>query len=161
MLRTLVNVDPRNEFRAMEDVLEKLFGHPSRPVPGTSTLPVDITEKDGALLIKAAVPGIAPNDLEISIENSVLSISGETKSESQSENEKIYRREVSYGAFSRSIRLPERLNFDQVSADFNHGMLTVTIPRIPEEKPLVVRVPVRHVNSQPSHEDPAVESAQS
>lgn len=155
MLRTLVNVDPVNELRSVEEMFERFFGQPTRPVPAASTLPVDITEKDGNLVIRAAVPGIDPKDLEITIESNVLSIRGETKTENQSENEKIYRREVSYGTFSRSIRLPEKLDLEKVSADFNHGMVTITMPRLPEVKPQVRKVEVKNLGA--SNEQPSIE----
>jgi HSP20 family protein len=143
MLRTLVNVNPVNELRNVEQFFDTLFGSPSRPVAGVSTLPVDITERDGNLLIKAAVPGINPEALEITVENNVLTINGETRQENQSENDKVYLREVSYGAFKRSIRLPEKLDLDQIGAEFEHGVVTVTIPTKPEAKPQTLRVPVR------------------
>src|SRR5579859_4127584 len=98
MLRTIGNVDPVNEIRTMEEWFDRFFGSPSRPVPQLATLPVDILERDGTLLVKAAVPGIDPNDLDVTIENNVLTIRGETKQDEKSENDKVYRREVSYGA---------------------------------------------------------------
>jgi HSP20 family protein len=142
MLRTLVNVNPVNELRNMEQFFDTLFGTPSRPVPGVSTLPVDITEKNGALFIKAAVPGVDPFALEITVENNVLTIGGETPQGDQSEN-KIYLREVAYGPFKRSIRLHEKLDLEQISAEFDHGMVTISIPSKPEAKPQTVRVPIR------------------
>jgi HSP20 family protein len=145
MLKTLVNLDPIHEFKSVEDMFERLFGQPTRPVPNTATLPIDITERNENLLIRAAVPGVDPSALEITIENNVLSIRGETKNEANTENEKVYRREVSYGAFNRSIRLPEKLDLDAISAEFNHGMVTITIPRQPEVKPEVRRVEVKNL----------------
>ncbi len=143
MLRTLVNVDPNNEFRSIEELFDRFFGQPSRPVPGPTTLPVDILERDGAVLVKAAVPGVDPNELEVTVENNVLSIRGETRQDTNSENDKVYRREVSYGAFSRSIRLPDKLDLSAVTADFQHGVVTISIPRLPEAKLQSLKVPVR------------------
>src|SRR5438105_5066231 len=115
MLSRIMNVDPLQEMRSVEDTFNRLFAY---PVSGSydrnlqvATLPVDIYEKDNQLIVRAAVPGVAPEDLDVSIENNILTIRGETKShfETGQENAKVYRREVSYGAFSRSIRLPEKL----------------------------------------------------
>jgi HSP20 family protein len=156
MLRTIVNVDPNREFRAIEDMFERMFGQPSRPVSGAATLPIDIIERDGALLVKAAVPGVDPANLDVTIENNVLSIRGESAQEQAGENDKIYRREVAYGAFSRSIRLPENLDFEAVSADFSHGMVTVTLPRLPEAKPKALKVEVKTSGeAKPALEQPA------
>ena len=73
----------------------------------------------------------------------MLTIRGETRHEAQSEDEKVYRRELSYGKFARSIRLPEGLNVDAAEADFKNGVVTVSIPRLPEEKPKTLQVNVR------------------
>jgi HSP20 family protein len=100
-----------------------------------ATLPVDIFEKDNNLVVRAAVPGIEPKDLDVSIEQNILTIRGETRShfETDEKDTKVYRREVSYGAFSRSIRLPETLSFDKADAEFKNGFVTITIPK-PEQQ---------------------------
>jgi HSP20 family protein len=143
MLRTLVNVTPANEIRNFEQFFDQLFGSPSRPVQNVSTLPVDITERDGSLIVRAAVPGVNPEALEITVENNILTISGETRLEESTEGEKVYVREVTYGSFKRSIRLPDKLDLEQINAEFDHGMVTITIPTKPEAKPQVLRVPVK------------------
>jgi HSP20 family protein len=138
-----VNLNPTNEFRAMEEVFESLFGAPNRHAPVASSLPVDITENGGSLFVKAAVPGVEPNELNVSIEKNVLTIRGETRHESAGENEKVYRREVGYGAFARSIRLPEGLDLNGVDAEFKNGVVTISIPRLPEEQPKSIKINVR------------------
>lgn len=142
-MRTLVNLNPAAEFRAFDELFERLVGTPHRPVAGVTSLPIDITEKEGKLLVRAAVPGVEPNELDIQIEKNVLTIRGEARAESTSEDEKVYRREVSYGAFARSIRLPEGLNLDSANADFKNGIVTISIERLPEEKPKSLKVNVR------------------
>jgi HSP20 family protein len=144
MLRTLVNMNPTTEARAFEDMFDRLFGAPIRPAANPSgTLPLDIYERDGKLTFKASVPGIDPKDLEIQIENGVLTIRGETRHEEEQKDEKIYRREVSYGSFSRSVRLPENLNLEEVDAEFKNGLVTISVPRLPEEKPKALKIAVR------------------
>jgi len=153
MIRTLVNMNPTSEARTFEEIFEQLFGSPARAsAPATTTLPIDIYEREGNLVVRASVPGIDPNDLEIQIENNVLTIRGETRHEEESKEDKVYRREVSYGAFSRSVRLPENLNVEAVSAEFKNGMVNITLPRIPEEKPKAFRVPVKTVEPQATPE---------
>lgn len=144
MLRTLVNMNPTPESRAFEDIFERLFASPVRQATAqTGTLPMDIYEHEGNLSIRAAVPGIDPKDLEIQIENNVLTIRGETRHEEQSKEDKVYRREVSFGSFSRAVRLPEGLNLESVDAEFKNGLVTITLPRLPEEKPKALKVSVR------------------
>lgn len=143
MLRTLVNVNPAREAQAFEELFDRMFGVPTRPTSGSTTLPVDITERENKLFVKAAVPGVEPEQLEVSIENNVLTVRGETRAEAASDDEKVYRREVSYGSFARSIRLPEGLDLENVDAEFKNGMVTITLPRLPEEKPKALKVNVR------------------
>lgn len=154
-MRTLVNLHPVNEFRAFDEMFERLFGGPTASAPVVSTLPIDITERENVLLVRAAVPGIAPEELEIQVENNVLTIRGETKVDNAQENDRIYRREISYGSFSRSLRLPENLNLNEVTADFKNGMVTVSIPRVVEEKPQPRRIPVRVSEPQTAPEENA------
>ena len=151
MLRTLVNLNPANEFRTIEELFDGLFGTPSRPTPAATTLPIDITENEGTLFVRAAVPGIEPEALDVNIEKNILTIRGETKHESSGENEKVYRREVSYGAFSRSVRLPDGLNLEAVDAEFKNGFVTIKLPRIPEEKPKALKINVRPAESTPDN----------
>lgn len=125
-------------------IFDRLIGSPYRPTaPAVSSLPIDITEHDGKLFVRAAVPGVEPGQLDIQIEKNVLTIRGESRQETENKEEKVYRREVSYGAFARSIRLPEGLNLETVEADFKNGIVTVTLPRLPEEKPKTLKVNVR------------------
>jgi len=153
MLRTLVNLNPTTEARAIEDMFDRLFGSPIRQT-GTpaGTLPLDVFERDGKLMLRASVPGIDPKDLEIQIENNVLTIRGETQKEEESNEDKVYRREVSYGSFSRSVRLPEGLNLEAVEAEFKNGLVTISLPRLPEEKPKTVKIAVRSAETQPTIE---------
>jgi len=128
----------------MEEMFEHLFGSSEKPT-GTpvSTLPIDITESEGNLVIRAAVPGIEPGELDIQIEKNVLTIKGKTTHQNESNDQKVYRREVSYGAFARSVRLPDGLNLDATDAQFKNGVVTITLPRVPEEKPKSIKVSVQ------------------
>jgi HSP20 family protein len=151
MLRTLVNVDPLADIRAMDEMLDRMFGTPHRTGPSQPTnnavsgalLPVDVLEKDNRFIVRAAAPGVKPEDLDIQIENNVLTIRGELKQEHEEQDVKVYRREYSYGTFSRSIRLPDNVNLEGVEAQFEHGFVTITIPRVEEPKPKALKVPVR------------------
>jgi HSP20 family protein len=135
----------------MEELFDRLVGAPIRPShPTVASLPLDITEHSGKLFVRAAVPGVEPGDLDIQIEKNVLTIRGESRHESENTDAKVYRREVSYGAFARSIRLPEGLNLESVDAEFKNGIVTVTLPRLPEEKPKSLKVNVRNSETIPT-----------
>lgn len=141
-------------FRSLEDTrhFDELFGRLLGVTPSQTnstnflSIPLDVIEDEGKVTIKAAVPGINPDELEITIENNVLTIKGEHKSEEVSENAKVFRRENTYGSFSRSIRLSPQLNQEAVSASFKNGFVTISIPKVEEEKPKAVRIPVQTEN---------------
>ena len=141
MTRTVVSANPWNDVRSMEEIFEKLLSNP-RGQATTQTLPIDVTERDGALIIKAAVPGVGAEELQIQVEQNVLSIRGEFKSET-SENEKVYRREIGYGPFVRSLRIPEGFDLEKVDAVFSNGVVTISIPKSEEQKPKTIQVNVR------------------
>lgn len=141
-MKTLLTWHPSNDLKTFDDVFERLLGSP-RPSTNASVLPIDLFEQDGKLVVKAAVPGVSPEELDVQIEKNVLTIRGEHKSEAATEDTKIYRREVAYGAFSRSIRLPENLQVDNVDATFSNGIVTISIPKAEEPKPATIKVNVR------------------
>ncbi len=150
MIRSLVNVTPAEEIRQMEEMFDRLFGAPVRVNPSVGPLALDVMESNGNFILKAAVPGIPPEELEISIENRVLTIRGEHKQETPEEDVRLYRRELVYGSFARSIRLPQNLDLEKVDATFTHGVVTITIPKLEEVKPAALRVPVRMAEAGPT-----------
>lgn len=156
-MKTLVHVNPLAEFRSMDDMFDRLFGRPLATAPNVTTLPVDVYEADGKFTIKASVPGVDPANLDVQIENNILTIRGEVKSDYENSDAKVYRREVSYGSFARSLRLPENLNLDEVNAEFANGFVTIAIPRQVEEKPKALKVTVRNV-TEPSSDPQIVPS---
>jgi HSP20 family protein len=90
---------------------------------------VDIVERDNAYLVKAEVPGLAPENIDVQVENDVLTVRGERKYENEEEQAGYRRVERSYGSFARSFVLPKGTNPDTVEAQVENGVLTVTIPK--------------------------------
>ncbi len=101
---------------------------------------VDIVEKENAYLVKAEVPGLAPNDIDVQVENDVLTVRGERKTENQEERGGYRRVERSYGSFARSFTLPKGTQVDAIEAQVEHGVLTVTIPKVAAPTPRKVEV---------------------
>jgi HSP20 family protein len=91
---------------------------------------VDVVERENAYLLKAEVPGLAPEDIDLQVENNVLSLRGERKYENEEEHAGYRRVERSYGTFVRSFVLPEGTDVDAVEAKVENGILTVTIPKV-------------------------------
>lgn len=98
---------------------------------------VNIVEHEGHFDLRLLAPGYAKEDLKLQVENDILTISAEKKSDELTGNERFTRREFALQAFSRSFRLPEKVNSDALQAAYVNGVLTVTIPKAEEAKPKV------------------------
>src|SRR5579863_5048461 len=135
-------LDPFVGLRAFEDKINRMFAEPNgRPwVP-----PVDIVENENELVVKADVPDVKFEDIDVKMENGTLTLRGERKFEKQStEKGGWHRIERSYGTFERSFTLPETVDAEQVKADYQNGTLTVTLPKKEIAKPRQVKVQVNH-----------------
>jgi HSP20 family protein len=98
---------------------------------------------DGNLVIKAEVPGVKPDELEITVKDNVLSIAGEIRSEEEVKRENYIRRERGYGSFCRSVVLPVEAKGDKAEATFEDGLLSVSIPLAEEAKSESIKVEVK------------------
>ena len=103
---------------------------------------VDITEDDKEYVINAELPGVKKEDVKVSIENGVLSISGERKTEKEEKGKKYHRVEQTYGTFMRSFTLPEGSSGEKISAEFRDGILKVRLPKGEEAKAKAVEIKV-------------------
>ena len=103
---------------------------------------VDIYETEHELVVKADLPDIDPKDLDIRVENNILTIQGERKFEKQVNEDKYLRVERSYGSFARSFTLANTVNADAIKAEYQNGVLTLTIPKREEAKPKQIKVNV-------------------
>jgi len=103
---------------------------------------VDINENEHELVVKADLPGVDPKDLDIRVENNILTIRGERKFEKKSEEANYLRVERAYGAFSRSFSLANTVNPEGIKADYQNGVLTLTVPKREEAKPKQIKVNV-------------------
>jgi HSP20 family protein len=103
---------------------------------------MDMFEAKNEFIVKAEVPGIEPKDIQIVLQDQVLTIRGEKREEKEEKAEKYYRSERAHGLFERSVRLPSPVLKDKVHATFKHGLLTVTMTKAPGEKGLQIPVKV-------------------
>jgi HSP20 family protein len=104
--------------------------------------PVDIFEGPEAIRLVAEVPGVSPNDVKISLENNVLTIRGTKQQVAEERAERVYRYERTYGAFERSFTLPTTVDAGGIKASYEHGVLTVTLPKVEKAKPRQIEVQV-------------------
>ena len=116
----------------MDRLWETALANPWRPFRAYAKEPVypvmDVYEKDGALSIHAELPGLSDKDVEITVDGNVLTITGEKTDESEVEEKNFYRRERSYGRFTRRIALPDGAQKDKIEANFKDGVLKVKVP---------------------------------
>jgi HSP20 family protein len=145
-MRSLVRWDPFVDVRGLSRRMDRLFGDFMRDPhvvlwePAELGFALDVYENDDALVVKAALPGVRPDEVDISVTGDVLTIKGETKSEEETKDDNYHRRELRYGAFSRSIALPTRVNHEKAEATFENGILTITLPKAEEVKPKSIKI---------------------
>ena len=126
-------------LRAFEDSMNRLFAEPN----GRPWIPaVDILENENELVVKADLPDIKFEDMDVHIENGTLTLRGERKFEKQGEKGGYHRVERGYGTFERSFTLPETVDSEHVKADYKNGVLTVTLPKKEIAKPRQVKVEI-------------------
>jgi HSP20 family protein len=121
-------------------LLNDFFGRDIAHFLGSDDLPspsprVNIVEREGDFKLDLVAPGHAKEDLKLNVEDDTLTISADTKSEDLKENERFTRREFSRAQFKRSFRLPETANTEGITAEYQHGVLTVVIPKTEVSKP--------------------------
>jgi HSP20 family protein len=148
-MANLARWDPFQDLLAIQDEMNQLFGQATgqggRTTGGEAGTrawapALDIAERNDAYVVTVEVPGIKPEQLDITIENGALTISGERRFETETKEEQYHRIERRYGAFRRSITLPDRVKADAVEASFEDGLLQVVVPKAEEAKPKRIEV---------------------
>jgi HSP20 family protein len=146
----LVRWEPVRELNTLQSEVNRLFNTLfDAPVPGNSGgsisrwIPaMDLVESDEEFVLRADLPGLSEQDVNVELDNNVLTISGERKSEHEEHREGYYRVERASGTFSRSLTLPEGVNPEGIKAGFDRGVLEVRIPKPEERKPRKVAISV-------------------
>ncbi len=145
----LIRWEPVREIQTMQNEMNRLFNtFFDAPSPGNGGQAVarrwipamDVVETDDSFVLRADLPGMSEQDVNIELEDNVLTISGERKAEHERNGEGYYRVERAWGAFSRSLTLPEGVEADAVKASFDTGVLEVRIPKPEQQKPRKVQI---------------------
>ena len=144
-MSNLMRWDPFDDMRGLRQRMDRLFGDFFSPrvltwEPAELGFALDVYETDDALVVKGALPGVRPEEVDISVTGDVLTIKGETKSEEETKDGNYHRRELRYGSFARSVPLPTRVNHEKAEATFENGILTVTLPKAEEVKPKSIKI---------------------
>ena len=137
---SITHTDPLANLRMFEDAFSRLLSEPRTGRPWSPA--VDIFETENALTLKADVPDVSLEDIEVKVENQTLTIKGERKFEQEHNTKGYHRIERSYGTFVRSFALPETVDTEKVAAEYKNGVLTVQMPKKAESKPKQVKANV-------------------
>jgi len=139
---SLIKWDPFRELNALsEGVGGFMRANWDRALSTTARNPsVDIFENDNEVVIKAELPGMDAKNIEVSLENNVLTLKGERRFEKGAKDENYHRVEREYGVFSRSFSLPAAINGDKVTAEYKDGILKVLLPKKEEIKPKPIKI---------------------
>ena len=144
-MSNLTRWEPVREMMTLREAMDRLFDDAfTRPVNlrdgGWSAPAIDMYQTDDEVVIKAALPGFKADEVQINVTGDVLVLRGETKHEEEQKDRAWHIREQRWGSFERSIALPTDVRADKANADFENGILTVTLPKAEEVKPKTITV---------------------
>jgi HSP20 family protein len=145
----IVRWEPLRELASIQNEMNRLFGTAFEgPAPANGAtlrrwMPaMDLIETDDQFVLRADLPGLAEEDVNLEVEDNVLTVSGERKAEHETTKEGYHRVERAFGAFSRSLTLPEGVDAEAVSARFDRGVLEIRIPKPEQRKPRKISIGV-------------------
>ncbi len=148
-MTVLTRWEPIRELASLQERMNRLFSDSFSPVTSQESLsagsfvpPVDVYEDEQGIRLKMEVPGIDEKDIDIRMENNLLTVRGERKLESETKEENYHRIERRYGSFTRSFTLPNTVNPDEVKAGYSKGVLTINLGKRAEARPKQIKVDV-------------------
>jgi HSP20 family protein len=146
-MTNMVRWDPFSEFGSLRRAMDRVFDDfsPARTWRTNGevselTFPIDLYETGDSVVVKAVLPGINADEVDISVQGDALTIKGETKHQEEAKDGGWYRREIRYGAFSRTIPLPVRVDYNKADAHCKDGILTVKLPKAEEAIAKTIKV---------------------
>ncbi len=154
-MSSMMRWQPSRDIVSLRDMMDRLFEDAfvtprGMIMPfGGSELAVDMYETNDNVVVKTALPGVNPDDVDVTITGDTLTIKGESKEETENKEENYLRRERHYGSFSRSVTLPSGLQTDKTEASFDNGMLTLKIPKSEQVKPKSIKVQAKGQSQSP------------
>ena len=143
-MSNLIRWEPAREMMTLREAMDRLFDDAfTRPLSlrdAWSVPAIDMYQTDDEIVVKAALPGIKPDEVQINVTGEVLTLKGETKQENETKEKAYHIREQRWGTFERSIVLPTEVVADKAKADFENGVLTITLPKAEEVKPKTISI---------------------
>jgi HSP20 family protein len=152
-MSNLTRWDPVREMLSMRRAMDRMFDNELFNEDWNQTmnwnLPLDVSELEDGYVVKASLPGVNPDDLEITYNNAMLTIRANVKAEEEKKGETYHMRERRYGTFSRSISLPSSIQADAIDASYDAGVLTLRLPKSEEVKPRKIQIQSGRSQKQP------------
>ena len=146
-MTNLIRWEPEREMMTLREAMDRLFDDAfTRPLGirdgwrGSGVPAIDMYQTEDDVVVKATLPGMKADDVQINITGDVLSIKGEMKEKNETKDKNYYVREQRWGSFERSVMLPTSVVSDKAKAEFEDGILTITLPKTEEVKPKIVTV---------------------
>ena len=145
----MVRWEPVRDLLTLQERMNRMFDSSYRggseedwALGGSWAPAVDIYEQDGNIVLKAELPGVDPKDVDVRVENNLLTLRGERKFDNEVKRDNYHRVERSYGAFSRSFTLPNVVDTGNIKAEYRDGVLHMTLPKREEAKPRQIQINV-------------------
>ena len=142
-MSNLIRFEPMREMITLREAMDRLFNDAFTPssFAGSLQIPaVDLYQTDDEVVVKASLPGMKSDDVQISITGDMLTLKGEFKQNDEKKEKAYHLREQRYGAFERTFALPTEVTADKAKAEFENGILTITLPKAEEVKPKMITV---------------------
>ena len=143
-MANIVRWNPVMEMAGMRDQMDRIFEDffSRNPISyeGYGVIDLDMMQTDNNVIVKASIPGVKPDDINISITGDTLTIRGEIKFQDEVEDANYHLREIKHGSFARSVLLPSQVVSDKAKAEFENGILELTLPKAEEVKPKTITI---------------------
>jgi HSP20 family protein len=139
--------DPFRDLQQLDDAMNRLWRGMGTRVPARSggedwNILLDVIRQPEEIVVKASLPGVAPDDIDVTFEDNVLSIKAERGNETETDDSKYLVRERSYGSYYRALRLPDTVDANKITSSYDNGVLTISLPKAEEKKPKQIKVDV-------------------
>jgi len=143
-MSNLIRWEPAREMMTLREVMDHLFDDAfTRPLTlrdGWSAPAIDMYQTDDEIVVKASLPGVKADEVQINITGEILTIKGETRQVEEKKEKAWHMREQRWGTFERAVALPTEVVSDKAKAEFENGILTITLPKAEEVKPKVISI---------------------
>jgi HSP20 family protein len=142
--------DPYRDMRQMEHAMNRIWrGLGTWPGEAEQwNIPIDVVQKPDEIVVKASLPGVKPEDIEVTVEDNVLTLKAESSKENETHESGYLIRERSSGTFYRALRLPESVDTDRIHPIIENGVLTITMPKAEEKKKKQIKIHVKETTKQ-------------